>query len=166
MLHECQIWHEKAPMQINAEESKVLAFYSDETPVQKRRHKEQATDSLSTYPASFHIRIAFCLTQRRRSARTCSSRCTLTPAARTARSAYSRLACCTSRDPLRDEIREVGRGLSLADTQQGHYVRLYSRRRLCARRSADAESSFDLVELVRIRGSFQNFLPEHNCPYN
>jgi hypothetical protein len=37
------------------------------------------------------------------------------------------------RDPLRDKIREVGRGLSLADTQTGRYGRLYSRRRLCAR---------------------------------
>ena len=54
------------------------------------------------------------------------------------------------RDPLRDKIREVGRGLSLADTQTGRYVRLYSRRRLCARRSADAESSVDLVELVQL----------------
>ena len=42
------------------------------------------------------------------------------------------------RDPLREKIREVGRGLSLADTQTGRYVRLYSRRRLCARRGADA----------------------------
>ena len=42
------------------------------------------------------------------------------------------------RDPLRDKIREVGRGLSLADTQTGPYGRLYSRRRLCARRGADA----------------------------
>ena len=33
-----------------------------------------------------------CLAQRRGSERTCSSRCTLSPAARTARSAYSRLA--------------------------------------------------------------------------
>ncbi len=42
------------------------------------------------------------------------------------------------RDLLRDKIREVGRGLSLADTQTGRYGRLYSRRRLCARRGADA----------------------------
>jgi hypothetical protein len=41
-------------------------------------------------------------------------------------------AVCVARprDPLRDEIREVGRGLSLADTLTGRYVRLYSRRRL------------------------------------
>jgi len=44
------------------------------------------------------------------------------------------------RDPLRDKIREVGRGLSLADTQTGRYRRLYSRRRLCARRGANARS--------------------------
>jgi hypothetical protein len=36
-------------------------------------------------------------------------------------------ACCTSRDPLQDDISEVGRGLSLADTQTGRYGRLYSR---------------------------------------
>ena len=30
------------------------------------------------------------------------------------------------RDPLRDKIREVGRGLSLADTQTVRYGRLYS----------------------------------------
>ncbi len=68
-------------------------------------------------------------------------------------------ACCTLRDPFRDEISEVGRGLSLADTQTGQYVRLYSRRRLCTRCRAAAESSFDLVELVRLRCSktfFQN----------
>ena len=59
------------------------------------------------------------------------------PAARTARSRLQ--ACCTNRDPLRDKIREVGRGLSLADSQTGRYVRLYSRRRLCARRGADAQ---------------------------
>ena len=45
------------------------------------------------------------------------------------------------RDPLREKIREVGRGLSLADTQTGRYGRLYSRRRLCARRGADARRS-------------------------
>jgi hypothetical protein len=63
------------------------------------------------------------------------------------------VSCCTSRDPLRDEIREVGRGLSLTDTQTDRYVRLCSRRRLCARRSSRrTESSFDLVEL-RLRCS-------------
>ena len=40
-------------------------------------------------------------------AHACSSHCTLSV----------QQACCTSRDPLRDEIREVGRGISLADTQ-------------------------------------------------
>ena len=34
------------------------------------------------------------------------------------------------------EIREVGRGLSLADTQTGRYGRLHSRRRLCAKHSS------------------------------
>jgi len=63
------------------------------------------------------------------SARTCSSTCTLSPAG----SLHS-----SRRDPLRDKIREVGRGLSLADTQTGRYGRLCSRRRLCARRGADA----------------------------
>jgi hypothetical protein len=63
-----------------------------------------------------------------------------------------------SRDPLRDEIHEVGRGLSLADTPTGRYVRLYSRRRLCARRSADAQ---------RFTGSlFDVLLPERKSPYN
>ena len=76
-------------------------------------------------------------------AHACSSHCTLSV----------QQACCTSRDPLRDEIRKVGRGLSLIDTQTGRYGRIYSRRRLCARCSADAESSFDLVELVRLRCS-------------
>ena len=50
-------------------------------------------------------------------------------------------ACCTLRDPFRDEISEVGRGLSLADTQTGRYVRLYSRRRLGARRSSRRTSA-------------------------
>ena len=68
------------------------------------------------------------------SARTCSSTCrretcTLSPAG---------LLQSSRRDPLRDKIREVGRGLSLADTQMDRYVRLYSRRWLCARRGADA----------------------------
>ena len=76
-------------------------------------------------------------------AHACSSHCTLSV----------QQACYTSRDPLRDEIRKVGRGLSLIDTQTGRYGRIYSRRRLCARCSADAESSFDLVELVRLRCS-------------
>jgi hypothetical protein len=59
------------------------------------------------------------------------------PAVCTARSRLQ-LALHARRDPLRDKIREVGRGLSLADTQTGRYGRLYSRRRLCARRGADA----------------------------
>jgi hypothetical protein len=58
------------------------------------------------------------------------------PAARTARSRLQ-LVLHAQRDPLRDEIREVDRGLSLADTQTGRYGRLYSRRRLCASRGAD-----------------------------
>jgi hypothetical protein len=41
-------------------------------------------------------------------------------AARTARSRLQ-LALHAQRDPLRDEIREVGWGLSLADTQTGRY---------------------------------------------
>ena len=44
------------------------------------------------------------------SANTCNSTCTLSPAG----SLHS-----LRRDPLRDKIREVGRGLSLADTQTG-----------------------------------------------
>jgi hypothetical protein len=60
------------------------------------------------------------------------------------------LALHARRDPLRDEIREVGRGLSLADTQTGRYGRLYSRRRLCARRGADARLLLQiLLELVQ-----------------
>jgi hypothetical protein len=55
------------------------------------------------------------------------------PAVCTARSRLQ-LALHAQRDPLRDEIREVGRGLSLADSQTGRYVRLYSRRLLCTRR--------------------------------
>jgi hypothetical protein len=58
------------------------------------------------------------------------------------------------RDPLRDKIREVGRGLSLADTQTGRFGRLYSRRRLCARRGADTRSIlrilFELQQLLRL----------------
>jgi hypothetical protein len=48
-------------------------------------------------------------------AHACSSRCTLSV----------HQACCTLRDPLRDEIREVRRGISFADTQTGRYVRMY-----------------------------------------
>jgi hypothetical protein len=81
--------------------------------------------------------------RRRGSARTCSLHCTLTLAACAARSAQ--------RDPLRDETREVGRGLSIADTQTGRYGRLYSRRRLCARRGADARLLLRiLLELVQL----------------
>jgi hypothetical protein len=70
------------------------------------------------------------------------------PAARTARSRLE-LALHAQRDPLRDEIRDVGRGLSLADTQTGRYGRFYSRRRLCARRGADARLLLRiLLELV------------------
>ena len=70
------------------------------------------------------------------------------PAARTARSRLQ-LALHAQRDPLRDEIRKVGRGLSLADSQTGRYGRLYSRRRLCARRGADARLLLRiLLELV------------------
>jgi hypothetical protein len=59
------------------------------------------------------------------------------PAVCTARSRLQ-LALHARRDPFRDKIREVGRGLSLADTQTGRYGPLYSRRRLCARRGANA----------------------------
>jgi hypothetical protein len=72
------------------------------------------------------------------------------PAARTARSRLQ-LALHAQRDPLRDEIREVGRGLSLADTQTGRYGRLYSRRRLCARRGAASRLLLRiLVELLQL----------------
>jgi hypothetical protein len=54
------------------------------------------------------------------------------------------------RDPLRDKIREVGRGLSLADTQTARYGRLYSRRRLCARLGADARL---LLQILIARSS-------------
>ena len=58
------------------------------------------------------------------------------------------------RDPLRDEIREVRRGLSFADTQTGRYGRLYSRRRLCARLGADARLLIRiLLELVQLLAS-------------
>jgi hypothetical protein len=63
----------------------------------------------------------------------CSLQCTLTPAARAARSAYSRLA---ARRAIRSGTRYAKWGLSLADTQTGRYGRLYSRRWLCARRSS------------------------------
>jgi hypothetical protein len=87
-----------------------------------------------------NVRLGTCLDQRRHgSARTCSLHCTLTPAA----------WLHARRDPFRDKIREVGRGLSLADTQTGRYGRLYSRRRLCARRGADAQSLLQiLLELL------------------
>ena len=81
------------------------------------------------------------------SARTCSSTCKLSPAG----SLHS-----SRRNPLWDKIREVGRGLSLADTRTGRYVRLYSRRRLCARRDADAlgrrssDPSLDFQQLLRL----------------
>jgi hypothetical protein len=81
------------------------------------------------------------------SARTCSSTCTLSPAG---------LLHSTRRDPLRVKIREVGRGLSLADTQTGGYVRLYSRRRLCARRGADAQCSSDPSRLLAFQAFDQN----------
>jgi hypothetical protein len=71
------------------------------------------------------------------------------PAVCTARSRLQ-LALHARRDPFRDKIREVGRGLSLADTQTGRYGRLYSRRRLCARRGADARLLLRiLLELVQ-----------------
>ena len=81
------------------------------------------------------------------SANTCSSTCTLSPAG---------LLQSFRRDPLRDKIREVGRGLSLADTQTGRYVRLYSRRRLCARRGADARRSFGSCSSSALRQFGQN----------
>jgi hypothetical protein len=71
------------------------------------------------------------------------------PAARTARSRLQ-LALHARRDPLRDEIRKVGRGLSLADTQTGRYGRLYSRRRLCTRRGAARLLLRILLELVQL----------------
>jgi len=71
------------------------------------------------------------------------------PAARTARSRLQ-LALHAQRDPLRDEIRKVGRGLSLADSQTGRYRRLYSRRRLCARRGAARLLLRILLELVQL----------------
>jgi hypothetical protein len=61
------------------------------------------------------------------------------------------LALHAQRDPLRDEMREVDRGLSLADTQTGRYGRLYSRRRLWSRRGADARLLLRiLLELVQL----------------
>jgi ParB-like chromosome segregation protein Spo0J len=88
---------------------------------------------------------------------------------RAARSARSRLqlALHAQRDPLRDEIREVSRGLSLADTQTGRYGRLYSRRRLGARRGADARALLldpSLTSSLRLRQDKR--LPERNPPYN
>ena len=60
MLHECQTWSEKARIQINAQQSKVMAFH--ETPAQKRKRKEQIKHTRSasqpTYPPSFHIAAA------------------------------------------------------------------------------------------------------------
>jgi hypothetical protein len=90
-------------------------------------------------------------------AHACSSRCTLSV----------QQACCTWRDPLRGEIREVGRGLSLADTQTGRYGRLYSRRRLCARRGSrrtSAPPDPSLTSSLRLRQVQE--LPERNSPYN
>jgi hypothetical protein len=56
MLNECQTWSEKERMQINAQKSKVMVFH--ETPAQRRKHKEQVkrqrSDSVPTYPPSFH----------------------------------------------------------------------------------------------------------------
>jgi hypothetical protein len=74
------------------------------------------------------------------------------PAVCTARSRLNclQLALHAQRDPLRDEIRQVGRGLSLAVTQTGRYGRLYSRRRLCTRRGAlDRLLLRILLELVQ-----------------
>jgi len=53
------------------------------------------------------------------------------PAARAARFRLQRplsvlQACCGRRDLLRDKIREVGRGLSLADTQTGRLSKVRS----------------------------------------
>ncbi len=60
MLHECQTWSEKARIQINAQQYKVMAFH--ETPAQKRKRKEQIKHTTSasqpTYPPSFHIAAA------------------------------------------------------------------------------------------------------------
>ena len=89
----------------------------------------------------------------------CSSRCTFS----------AQQACCTSRDPLRDEIREVGRWLSLADTQTGRYVRFYSRRRLCARRSSrrtaqDPPSTFQRLRLRCFKYSSRTQLSKQLSP--
>ena len=80
----------------------------------------------------------------------CSSRCTFS----------AQQACCTSRDPLRDEIREVGRRLSLADTQTGRYGRLYSRRRLCARRGSRRTSAPPDPSLTSASNSRQRCVPK------
>jgi hypothetical protein len=105
----------------------LLKFTED-----RDRFKVQETPGSEGF--SMEIRWIFrqaCLDQGRHgSARTCSLHCTLTPVACAARSARS--------VPGQTKIREVGRGLSLADTKTGRYGRLYSRRRLCARRGADA----------------------------
>jgi hypothetical protein len=75
------------------------------------------------------------------SARTCSSHCTLTPAACAAHSARSA--------PGRDT--RSGQGALARRTQTGRYGRLYSRRRLCARRGADARLLLRiLLELVQL----------------
>ena len=51
-----------------------------------------------------------------------------------------------------------GRGLSLADTQTGCYVRLYPRRRLCARLGADAQLLFLWILAARAKlGSFSHY---------
>jgi hypothetical protein len=76
------------------------------------------------------------------------------PADRTARSRLQ-LALHAQRDPLRDEMREVGRRLSLEDTLTGRYGRLYSRRRLCARRGAHARLLLRiLLETCATSGDF------------
>jgi len=54
MIHMCQTWSEKARMQINADESKIMAFH--ETAQQKNaRQKPMEKGGQNSYPAPFHL---------------------------------------------------------------------------------------------------------------
>ena len=111
------------------------------------RHK--CLRSTTVLKVSFDEKASTCLDPRGHgSAKTCSSTCTLSPAC---------LLHSSRRDPLRDKIREVGMGLSLADTQTGRYMRLYSRRRLCARRGADAQALLGSFQTSSIFCDFSSF---------
>ena len=128
-----------------------------------RRARELQQSSAACYSAIEQEIFLQCLSYLIKLSLSKSSRCGSELTAAAQDPLQPQLSCCCT-GSARTEIREVGRGLSLADTQTGRYGRLHSRRRLCARRSSRRRALHWILARPPSRCS-SNLLPEHNSPY-